>query len=81
MDQRPSKLNPGAMAFEPLDIMQRIRYYNFEQNTKIVKLINTLEKKDEDIFALRLLLAEMKIENNRKDEQIATLQNIINNLL
>ena len=44
---------------------------------EINQLKSELNNKDEDIMALKLLNAELTIENNRKDETIATLKDII----
>ena len=50
------------------------------KTVEINELKSELNNKDEDIMALKLLNAELTIENNRKDETIATLKDIIENL-
>ena len=52
-----------------------------QQEAEISSLKSEMERKDEDIFAMRFLNAELKIDNNRKDEQIAGLRKIIMDLL
>ena len=77
-------LNPGAAAFEPTSNaakMEKIKHELNLRNDEIEKLKMESRFKDEDIFALRLKNAELKIQGNRKDEEIACLQNIIENLL
>lgn len=43
--------------------------------------INAYQSLQEDLLAMKLLYFEEKIESNRKDETIARLQAIINDLL
>ena len=52
-----------------------------QQEAEISSLKSEMERKDEDIFAARFLTAELKIDNNRKDEEIAGLRKIIMDLL
>ena len=52
-----------------------------QQKAEISSLKCEMERKDEDIFAARLLNAELKIDNNQKDEEIAGLRKIIMDLL
>ena len=51
------------------------------QDLEIDGLKAQLRDKDEDIFAFKLINAELKIENNRKDEIIAALRHMIENSL
>jgi len=77
-------LNPAAATFEPTSNaakMEKIKYELNLRNDEIDKLKMESRFKDEDIFALRLKNAELKIQGNRKDEENACLQNIIENLL
>ena len=69
--------NQGHQFQNSLEVTTKDAALEAMQDLEIDGLKAQLRDKDEDIFAFKLINAELKIENNRKDETIAALRHII----